>query len=42
MYKTFSGLLAAYVNSYNGRHAVAAETEEIAVKTCQALSSVFS
>jgi hypothetical protein len=41
-YKTFSGLLAAYVNGYNGRHAIATETEEIAAKPCQTLYSVFS
>jgi hypothetical protein len=30
------------MNGYNGRHAVVAETEEIVVKPCQALSSVIS
>jgi len=31
----------AYVNDYNGKHDIVAETEDIMAKPCQALSSVF-
>jgi len=37
--ETFSGLLVAWWSGYNGEYVALAETEEIVLKPCQALSS---
>ena len=40
--KPLAGFLWLVWNGYNGKYVTITETEEIAVKPCQALSSVFS